>query len=189
MSVRIRPVSEADAAALAAIYAPYVSETTVSFEKDPPDAAEFLRRIRSVTEFYPWLVYEADGVVLGYAYASPQGARYAYRTSAYLSVYADREHLHRGIGRALYGVLLELLRRMGIHAVWAAVSVPNPPSEGLHTALGFSRVGLFPEVGRKFDEWMNLGWFSKILSPEPAPALRAFSSLSAEERRAAGLSE
>jgi phosphinothricin acetyltransferase len=168
-----------DAAACAAIYAPFVSGSAVSFELDPPDAAEFARRITETSRAYPYLVAEDDGATIGFAYAGPHRARAAYRWAAEVSVYIDPAYRRRGVGRALYGALLTLLRRQGLHVALAGITLPNPASVALHEAMGFEPIGTYRGVGWKAGEWRDVGWWQLILpgadhaSPsEPGPPPR-----------------
>jgi phosphinothricin acetyltransferase len=148
-----------DAAACAAIYAPFVRDTAVSFEEQPPTAEEFARRIERSSKRYPWLVAEADGAVAGYAYASAHRERAAYRWVAEVAVYIGERHRRQGVGRALYGALFPLLERQGIQAVYAGVTLPNESSVGLHEALGFQPVGVFGRIGWKRGSWHDVGWW------------------------------
>lgn len=170
MDPRIRRAGPADAPAVRDIYAPFVSDSCVSFELEPPDAAEMERRIREIGGRYPWLVLEEAGTVAGYAYAGAHRARPAYRWCAEVSVYVRGDARGRGVGRALYGALLELLRRQGYVNAYAAVTLPNPASVALHEAVGFSRVGVFPRIGFKRGSWHDLLWLEKRLQDPAFPA-------------------
>jgi L-amino acid N-acyltransferase YncA len=170
---------ERDAAACAAIYAPSVAESAASFEDVPPDAAEFARRIESVSARYPWLVAEVDGAVAGYAYASPHRARAAYRWAVESAVYVGAEHRGRGLGKRLYAALFELLTRQGIRTVCAGVTLPNDVSVALHEACGFQPVGIYRRIGYKLGRWHDVGWWQRELPVEsgdpprePAPPVR-----------------
>ncbi len=176
----IRDATAADANAIAAIYAPYVLETAISFEETPPTPSELQARITSILQTYPYLVFEDRGRVLGYAYGSQHRAKPAYRWSVETTVYVDRAAHRSGIGRALYIRLLELLTRQGFRSAFAGIVPPNEKSVGLHEALGFSYIGTFPEIGFKFGQLQDLGWWSRSLSlappshePVPFPVLRA----------------
>lgn len=152
-----------DAAACAAIYAPFVSDGWVSFEIEPPGQAEMARRIATYCESHAWLVAEADGAVAGYAYGSPHRDRAAYSSSCDVAVYVDPAHGRRGIGRALYGALLPLLAGRGYHAAFAGIALPNEASIGLHEAMGFTPVGIYREVGWKSGGWRDVGWWQRLL--------------------------
>ena len=158
----IRPVTAADAAAICDIYNHYVLETTVSFEEDAVGAGEMAGRIARVTEAHPWLVFEEEGEILGYAYASRWKERGAYRHSVETTVYVKDGRHGRGIGSGLYRELLEALRKGGFHAAMAGISLPNEKSQGLHEKLGFRKVAEFIETGRKFGEWINVGYWEYL---------------------------
>lgn len=164
-----------DAAACAAIYAPYVRDSVISFEETPPLADEMARRIASTSVTHPWLVAENAGVVVGFAYGCPHRARAAYRWAAEVSVYIDRAHRRRGLGHRLYTELLELLRHQGYHVACAGISLPNDASVHLHEALGFEPVGVYRSIGYKAGAWHDVGWWQVRLSPpdgdppEPLP--------------------
>jgi phosphinothricin acetyltransferase len=160
-----------DATACAAVYAPYVAEGVASFEEQPPDAAEFERRIDRISATHPWLVAEEDGKVVGFAYASPHRERRAYRWSTDVTVYVDSAHHRRGIGRLLYEKLFELLRRQGFHMACAGVTLPNDASIGLHRALGFEQVGIYRRIGYKFGAWRDVAWLqAELQEPQVPPA-------------------
>jgi L-amino acid N-acyltransferase YncA len=170
--VAIRAADPArDAAACARIYAPYVTGGPVSFEEVAPDAQEMAARIARVAAAYPWLVAERDGAIAGFAYASPHRERAAYRWAADVTVYLDRAHHRRGIGRALYEALFDLLRAQGCYVAVAGITLPNPASVGLHEALGFDLVGIYRGIGYKAGAWRDVGWWQLQLQPaEGAPA-------------------
>lgn len=166
----IRNAVHADAGAIRDIYAPFVSESATSFEVEPPDAAAMARRIEELTERFPWLVYEADGQVLGYAYASPhRAARKAYQWCVETSVYIHAQARRRGIGRALYGALFELLRRQGYINAYAGITLPNPGSRRLHESMGFALVGVYPRIGFKFGTWHDVLWLQLRLQEAAEP--------------------
>ncbi len=149
-----------DAAACAAIYAPFVSGSAVSFEEDPPTEDEIRERIRAARS---WLVAERDGAVTGFAYATPYRARPAYRWAVETSVYVAGGAHGRGTGRALYEALLAELESRGLRAACAAIALPNPPSVALHEAVGFAPVGIFRDIGFKAGAWRDVGWWQRPL--------------------------
>lgn len=163
MSVDIRPATSADADRCAEIYAPYVTDTWVSFERDPPDAAEMGRRIENYGASHGWLVAEVDGEIAGYAYGSPHRTREAYATSADVAVYIDSIFARSGVGRQLYDALFPILKRRNIHAVFAGIALPNEASIGLHEAMGFTPIGIYREVGWKMGGWRDVGWWQRLL--------------------------
>src|SRR5919199_3326619 len=138
-----RLATERDAEQIAAIYAPNVTETIISFELEPPDAEEMRRRITGTLERFPWLVCEREKRVSGYAYASAHGSRAAYRWSVDVSAYVHEGERRSGVGRALYTSLFSLLSLQGFYNAYAGITLPNPASVGLHEALGFRPVGVY----------------------------------------------
>jgi phosphinothricin acetyltransferase len=158
-----RADAERDAAACAAIYEPYVRETAVSFEEQPPVAGVLADRITRYSNTHAWLVAEDAGEVLGFAYACPHRDRAAYRWAADVSVYIGHGHHRRGIGRALYGELLALLERQGFYMACAGVTLPNDASVGLHESFGFKPVGVYRRIGYKAGAWWDVGWWQLAL--------------------------
>lgn len=168
MEATIRGVEFADAAAIRDIYAPFVTDSATSFEAEPPDVATIETRIREQRERFPWLVAEGGGDVLGYAYASPhRAARKAYQWCVEVSIYLHARMRRRGLGRALYGALFDLLRRQGYVNAYAGITLPNEGSTRLHESLGFRPVGVYPRVGFKFGKWHDVVWLELRLQ-EPA---------------------
>lgn len=159
----IRPAAIDDAAACAAIYAPFVTGNWVSFELEAPDAAAMAERIAKYGQSHAWLIAEVDGAVAGYAYGSPHRDRAAYASSCDVAVYVDRAHARQGAGRALYGELLPLLAGKSFHAAFAGIALPNEGSVGLHEAMGFTPVGVYREVGWKLGGWRDVGWWQRLL--------------------------
>ncbi len=173
MAFLIRPAEPRDAAALAEIYAPSVRERPTSFELQAPDAAEMAARLAQVSAMWPWLVAEDGGTVLGYCYASAYAERAAYRWSVAVTVYVRDAVQRRGVGRALYTHLLGILRRQGAVMAFAGITLPNEASVGLHRALGFEPVGLYPNAGFKRGRWWDVAWYGLALRrvvPDEAPA-------------------
>jgi len=161
----LRLATPADADAIAAIYAPYVSETAISFELEPPTSAVMAERIAKVLERGPYIVAEVDGVVRAYAYAGRFRDRAAYDWSCESTVYVDRS-LHRsGLGRATMEAVIRVARLQGFRLVIAGVTLPNPGSEGLHLAVGFRRIGAFDGVGFKSGRWWGVDFFALELFP------------------------
>lgn len=170
---RVRVATLQDAKAIADIYAPYVRDTVISFEYVPPSETEMAARIAKISERLPWLVFEEAGEVLGYAYAGPHRERAAYQWSLDAGIYIGPKAHRRGVGRALYAVLFEVLKRLGYHRVYGGITLPNAASVGLHEACGFRPIGIYPEVGFKFGKWHGVGWWGLDLpaSSAPEPAL------------------
>lgn len=163
--MRLRAAAPADAAALAAIYAPYVADSHISFETVPPDEAEMRRRIEAGGDLYPWLVAEDAHAVLGFAYAAAFRPRAAYRFAVETSVYSRGDGESRGAGGALYERLLAVLRDQGFTEAIAAISLPNAASVRLHEKLGFGRVGTYRRVGYKLGAWHDVGLWQCPLAP------------------------
>lgn len=159
--------SELDAQACASIYAPYVTGSVASFEERAPSGEEMAARMAAAHE---WLVAEAEGAVVGYAYASPHHVRAAYRWSADVAVYIDAARHRAGVGRALYGELFARLRERGFWMLCAGITLPNDASGGLHRAMGFVSVGTYRRIGWKFGAWHDVEWLQLDLRPgEPGP--------------------
>ena len=167
--VVLRDATPGDAAAVLAIYAPYVEETAISFERVPPDVATMRERIAQRLASHAWLVAERGGRLVGYAYAGPFAVRAAYRLAAEVSVYVDREAGRGGIGRALYEALIDRLRERGMHTAIGIIALPNEASVALHERLGFRHVGTFREIGAKFGRWHDVGWWQLMLGEDAAP--------------------
>ncbi len=168
----IRPASTRDAAAIAAIYGPFCELTPVSFEVAAPSTTQIAARVERGASRFPWLVLDDGGAVAGYAYASAHRERAAYHWSVDAAVYVDARYRRRGVGRALYATLFDLLRLQGLFKAYAGITLPNPASVGLHEALGFRLVGVYRGVGYKLGAWHDVAWYGLALQPEvdnPAP--------------------
>ena len=177
MNLTIRDARLSDAEALLAIYGWYVIYTAVSFEYDVPAVSEFQRRMATTMARYPWLVAEADGRLLGYAYAGPFKGRAAYDWSCETTIYIDRQCRGRGIGPMLYRALEAALGSMGVRNLYACIAFPNPEDEYLtldsprfHERMGYTRVGSFRQCASKFGRWYDMIWMEKhIGAHEPEP--------------------
>lgn len=165
----VRSATEHDAAAVAAVYAPYVA-TPISFEAEPPSAEAMAARIRATLARLPWLV-AVDGAdaVLGYAYAAPFRSREAYQWSVEVSVYVAPDARTRGVGRALYEALLGELRALGYLAAFAGISLPNDASVAFHERFGFEPIGVYPKVGYKLGRFWDVGWWTLRLAEHEGP--------------------
>jgi L-amino acid N-acyltransferase YncA len=159
----LRDAKPADAGAIAAIYNVYVAETPVSFEEAPVSDGEMAERIAGIQERYRWIVAEEEGRVLGYAYFGPFRTRAAYRLSAETTVYVDRDERGRGLGTALYAEILESAKAAGFHALLGGIALPNEASVRLHEKFGFRKVAHLEAVGRKFDRWIDVGFWELLL--------------------------
>ena len=171
MSFEIRLAEERDAAAIAAIYAPYVFGSPVSFETEAPDATEMARRIDTLLQTHPWLVCETgDGKTIGYVYGSPHRARAAYCWACEVSVYINPEYRRYGVARGLYASLFACLRLLGYVQAYAGITLPNAASVGLHEALGFEPVGVYKRIGYKAGAWHDVGWWGlELQAPAETP--------------------
>ena len=165
----IRPAQSADAPTMAAIYAPYVEETTVTFEYSPPDSAEMAKRLEDYSRRFPWLVYEEAGEILGYAYASPPFSRPAYAWCAEPSIYLRRDARGRGIGRQLYQALEDILTRQGYQVLYAIITGENQPSVAFHSRMGYQKLAVFPDCAYKFGRSLSVVWMEKRLKPVEIP--------------------
>jgi L-amino acid N-acyltransferase YncA len=163
----IRVATASDAAGCAAVYAPYVTDSCISFEYEAPSAEELARRIAAA---HVWLVAEEDGVVVGYAYASRHKERAAYDWAADVAIYIAATAAGRGLGRALYGALIPRVEELGYRALCAGVALPNDASDGLHRALGFEEVGVYRRIGWKNGRWHDVRWWQLHLGGDAPPA-------------------
>lgn len=163
MSPHIRSVTAADVAAICEIYNHYVTTTAISFELEPVSVDEMARRINEAASRYVWLVYEEQGRLLGYAYASQWKPRLAYRYSVESSIYLAPDSAGKGVGGLLYGALFAQLKQRQLHAIIAGIALPNAASVALHEKMGFTKIGHFKEVGNKFDQWIDVGYWQLIL--------------------------
>jgi L-amino acid N-acyltransferase YncA len=168
LSVSVRDADAVrDGAACAAIYAPYVTDSFISFEDRAPTAQEMQRRIEAA---HVWLIAEEGGAPIGYAYGSAHRERAAYRWAADAAIYIDAGAHRAGVGRALYAALFERLRDIGVWTVCAGVTEPNPASTGLHRAMGFVHVGTYRRIGWKQGAWRDVSWWQLDLRPgDPGP--------------------
>ncbi|HEX4717840.1 MAG TPA: GNAT family N-acetyltransferase [Thermoleophilaceae bacterium] len=158
---------EKDAAACAAIYEPFVTDSSISFETEPPSAEQMAQRIRAAHE---WVVAERGGRVVGYAYAGIHRSRKAYQWTAEVTAYVDRTVQRTGLGRLLYTELFDRLRRRGFRLLVAGITLPNDASVGMHEALGFEPVGVYRNIGWKTGQWWDVGWWQLDLgAPEGEP--------------------
>ena len=166
----LRIAEESDIPEILGIYGPYILTSTATFEYTVPSQEEFIQRFRGITARFPWLIFEEDGVILGYAYASAPFSRAAYDWCAEPSVYLRPEARGRGIGRALYGALEQILRYQGFQLLYALVTGENSASIAFHHALGYETLAVFPDCGFKFGRWLSLDWLQKRLTPVEIPS-------------------
>jgi phosphinothricin acetyltransferase len=171
MTPIIRIATVQDAADIVTIYAPIVRHTAISFELEPPTVHVMQQRIADTLRRLPWLVYERQGKILGYAYASTHRARAAYQWSVDVSVYIHADSRRSGAGRALYTSLFGLLARQGFYNAYAGITLPNTASVSLHETLGFEAIGVYHNVGYKLGAWHDVGWWQlRLQTDEQTPA-------------------
>ena len=169
VAMLVRDATESDAAACAAIYAPYVQDTAVTFESEPPSVAEMAARIAAAGRTHAWLVLEDSGRVVGYAYGGQHKARAAYRWACEVSVYLEPGRRRTGGGRALYEALLRRLADRGFRTAVAGMTLPNDASAGLHAALGFQPVGTYRRIGWKHGTWHDVAWVQRAIGDDADP--------------------
>lgn len=169
MGGNLRLATLEDGEAILKIYSVYILGTAITFEEEVPSLEEFQGRIRARQGDLPWIVYEEEGQVLGYAYASHFHQRAAYGWDAELSVYVERGEAGRGIGGKLYGALIGIMEALGYYNLYGVVTIPNQASEGLHRRFGFARQGVLPCAGYKLGSWRHVAYLAKQLRPYDRP--------------------
>ncbi len=175
----LRLATPADAKGILDIYAPYIQDTSFTFETEVPSVEEFAERIRTYLINWPWLVCEMDGKIAGYAYGARYRERVAYQWCTESSIYIHDDFQKAGIGRLLYSTLFDILKRQGFRNVYAVINLPNEKSVAFHENLGFSYFATYEQVGYKLGQWKNVGWWRLILNEfgdEPAAPIK-FSDL------------
>jgi phosphinothricin acetyltransferase len=171
MNLIVRDASEHDAEACAAIYAPYVIHTAITFESDPPPPADMARRIATALATHAWVVLTDADHVVGYAYGSQFKARPAYRWSCEVSVYLEPGRRRTGAGRTLYTALFARLADRGFRTAVAGMTLPNDASVGLHRALGFEQVGTYRRIGWKHGTWHDVAWAQRTITTGDDPPI------------------
>lgn len=166
----IRPATQSDVAEMLSIYAPYVETSTATFEYDAPSESAFAQRFCDITAQYPWLVWEEDGSILGYAYASAPYSRAAYSWCAEPTIYLRPEARGQGIGKKLYAVLEEILDRQGYQVLYALIASENEASIRFHEKMGYEKKADFPNCGYKFNRWIGLIWMEKRIKTVQSPS-------------------
>ena len=175
----IRLAQPKDADGILAIYAPYITNTSFTFEAEEPSVKIFTDRIISYLINWPWLVCEIDGTIAGYAYGSRYRERVGYQWCVECSVYIHDDFQRMGIARALYTALFEILKKQGYRNVYAVINLPNDRSVQLHESYGFKWFATYENVGYKLGKWKNVGWWRLVIneySNEPSPPFK-FSEL------------
>lgn len=161
---KIRLVAQSDSAALLDIYAPFIKNTVITFEYEVPTVSQFTTRMANIQKKYPWLVCEINGKIVGYAYASPFIERTAYDWSVDASVYIHPDYHRKKIATALYGCLFELLKLQGFYNVYAGITTSNKRSIAFHESFGFKPVGIYHNVGYKFNQWHDVEWLALTIT-------------------------
>jgi L-amino acid N-acyltransferase YncA len=167
--LHVRDASQRDGAACAAIYAPYVTDTAITFETEPPSGEEMAQRILAASQRHAWLVLEDRGRIAGYAYGGTFSARAAYRWACEVSVYLELGRRRTGGGKALYSALLPRLAERGFRVAAAGMTLPNDASVGLHRAMGFEQVGVYRRIGFKHGAWHDVAWTQRTLAEGEDP--------------------
>jgi phosphinothricin acetyltransferase len=173
--MKIRIAKPEDAKDILAIYAPYIINTSFTFETEVPSVDEFAERIQNYLLNYPWLVCEENANIVGYAYAVRHRERTAYQWSVESSVYINDDFQRKGIAKALYTALFEFLKKQGFRNVYAVINLPNDKSVDFHEDCGFKYFATYEQVGYKLGKWKNVGWWRLILNEfngEPAAPLK-----------------
>jgi phosphinothricin acetyltransferase len=161
--IMIRSATIHDARPICGIYNYYVNNTAITFEEIPVSISEMEGRVKAVVSKYPWIVWEEEGEILGYAYVNKWKDRAAYRYAAEDSIYIKNGAEGRGIGKKLLAALLEAADKTGVHALVAGITMPNDRSVALHEKFGFKKIAEFFEIGHKMDQWLNVGYWELIL--------------------------
>ena len=165
----IRQATAGDVPRILEIYAPYVQNTAISFEYDVPTLEAFTQRFLDITAQFPWLVWEENGVILGYAYGSAPFERAAFQWSAEASIYLCQEAQGKGVGRKLYAALEEILKAQGYKKVYAIITTANEPSAAFHAAVGYRHTATMPNCGYKLGNWYGIVWMEKDLNAWDTP--------------------
>ena len=169
MTGKIRFATEKDAEAILKIYAPYIEKTAITFEYEVPSLSEFSKRIAEIQKKYPWIVYEEEGEILGYAYGGPEYTRAAYQWTVETSVYLSEKARGKGIGTALYEKILDILKKQNFCVCYVLINDDNEASVKLHEKLGFKQNGYRKNCGYKFEKWHSVVFFEKQLNEFSVP--------------------
>jgi phosphinothricin acetyltransferase len=167
--MKLRIARPEDGAMLASLYAPYVERSAISLEEGAPDADQMAERVAARGALYPWLVAVEDEAVVGFASAGQFRVRFGYRFAVETSVYVAEGQHGRGVGRGLYGALLDLLVAQGFTQAIASITLPNAASVRLHEVFGFAPCGVHRQVGWKLGQWWDIGLWQRPLAPVGAP--------------------
>jgi phosphinothricin acetyltransferase len=178
----LRLATSADSKAILDIYAPYIQNTSFTFETEVPSLKEFSERITAYLNNWPWLVCEINGKIAGYAYATKYRERTAYQWCVESSIYIQDDFQKAGVGKSLYSALFEILKKQGFNNVYAVINLPNEKSVAFHEKLGFHYFATYEKVGYKLGKWKNVGWWGLSINEyvdEPAAPIK-FSELDKE---------
>ncbi len=160
----LRVARPSDANGILTIYAPYIENTSFTFETETPSIEQFSQRIETYLHTWPWLVCEIDGVIAGYAYATRHRERTAYQWCTETSIYIHDNFFKKGIGSALYTALFDILKRQGFRNAYAVINLPNEGSVVFHESCGFTHFATYEKVGYKLGKWKNVGWWKLSLN-------------------------
>jgi phosphinothricin acetyltransferase len=166
---KIRSAKLTDAIDLLEIYKPYISNTPITFDLVMPSLEEFQEKLKVVTAKFPWIVYEINGEIVGYAYANTFRTKCAYEWSLESTVYVKEGKHGLGIGKQLYETLFQLLRAQGVINLFAGITLPNAASIKLHENCGFVPVGVYKKIGYKLNQWWDVGWWQLELQQIEQP--------------------
>lgn len=159
----IRTATTEDAKGILSVYAPYILNTTITYEYDIPTVEEFQERIRKITEFYPFLVCELEGEIIGYAYASKHKERAAFKWGAEIAIYIKDDYHGSGIAGRLYDQIIDILYKQGVYKVYALIDSPNEKSEHFHLKRGFKEIGYLLRTAYKLGRWCDMKYYEKVL--------------------------
>jgi L-amino acid N-acyltransferase YncA len=171
----IRVATAADASSILDIYAPYIENTSYTFETETPTIDSFRERVITYLQSWPWLVCEIDGIIAGYAYGAKHRERIAYQWSVECSVYIHNDFQRAGIASALYTALIDILKLQGFRNLYAVINLPNDKSVAFHEKLRFEYFATYKNVGYKLGKWKNVGWWQLQLNEytnEPSPPIK-----------------
>lgn len=159
----IRDVILSDAKRIHEIYNKYIKKSKATFQEQPVSLEEVKAQIQRIVKDFPWIVYQEEDQIVGYTYADKWKEKTAYRYTVETSIYLDPEYLGKGIGSELKGAMIQELKERDFHCVISAISLPNPASIAMCEKFGFQKVGQLREIGYKFDEWIDVGYWQLLL--------------------------
>ena len=170
MSYKIRTVQLSDAEAILKVYAPFITDTCISFEYVVPSVEEFAQRIASISAEYPYIVLEEDGEIVGYAYSHRYLERVAYGWDVEVTIYLAPKVQGKGLGVILYDALEKLMALQNIKNLYSCITGDNVHSIEMHRSMGYELIGTFPKAGFKHDRWLEVVWMAKTIGEkENAP--------------------